>query len=182
VSEEEGEASLLLGSILLRKDRMGIASTDVPAFFSDLESIAVYSGNTSYYKVKQQPRLLLLNPQTIMDLYERAKTKEDQLTIHAYMNPPINEKTVYSVEFNEKDAIVQPTGFLSRKDLDEYKTNGHGLYINRRMANLVCKLGYDGWLVMPGALYQYVPSRNAVVPYAPEIMLCAWNNILELMH
>lgn len=191
INQDVGEASLTLGSTILRNDRGGakLPSTDVPAFFGDKETIGVYSGTknvgarnatTSYYTVKKQPRLLLLTPQTIMDLYERVKSKEDQLTIVAYIDPPVNEKTTYSPSFDqEKDGVVQPMGFLTQKDLYEYKEKGQGLYINRRMANIVCSVGYDGWLVMPGALYQYVPSRNAVTPYPPEIMLCKWNNVLD---
>jgi hypothetical protein len=181
--------TLKLGSILSRNDRSGAKepSTEVPAFFGDSQSIRIYGANhenpTSRYRVVKQPRLFILDGIHLIAMFKRAFgpiTKEDELTIMAYISPPLNEKTTYPPGFDEEhDLVIQPTGFVTREDLENYKAHGKGLYVNRKMANLVCRLGFDGWVALPGDLYQWVPSRNTVARYAPEIMLCKWDTFME---
>ncbi len=181
--------TLKLGSIVVRNDKGGAKepSNEVPAFFGDTASTKIYgaahNNPTSYYKVTKQPRLFILDAFPLIALAKGQFgpiTKEEELTVVAYLDPPVNEKTVYPPEFSEDDdAVIQPMGFVTRKNLEEFKAKGQGLYINRKLANLVCRLGFDGWVALPGALYQWVPSRNAVIPYAPEIMLCKWDTFME---
>ena len=181
--------TLKLGSILVRNDRGGAKapSTEAPAFFGDAISTRIYGANhknpTSHYKVTKQPCLFPLDAMPLMALAQGQFgkiTKEEELTVIAYIDPPVNEQTTYPPGFSEEDdAVIQPMGFVTRKNLEEFKAKGQGLYINRKLANLVCRLGFDGWIALPGALYQWVPSRNAVVPYAPEIMICKWDDFME---
>ncbi len=82
---------------------------------------------------------------------------------------------------------VVPTAFFLP---DNISTNTRKpLYLNRRILNLVCHLGYDGWVVYPGTLLQrnldaayYERTgkfRYKLNPYTAEVALCKWDRFLR---
>ena len=95
--------------------------------------------------------------------------------------------------YNIKELYVNPSGFTPA-DLAAYRANRskHPNYLNRRMAEIVCRLGFDGWVVKPfdpkrrAGLIQisiYIEGgvlKTRKVPYTPEIMLCKWKDIMDL--
>ncbi len=80
---------------------------------------------------------------------------------------------------NVEKLVVLPTIPLGRAD-----KNGHIPYLNREIARIVCKAGFDGWVVCPfnpakkRGLVQY-SMIHGVVQYSPEIMLCKWSQFMD---
>jgi hypothetical protein len=77
--------------------------------------------------------------------------------------------------------FVLPTIITSKENIQ----GTHIDYMNRKIARMMCRLGFDGWIVMPlnmekrHGLIQYVMSRKTKAPYMPEVMLCRWSEHLE---
>lgn len=163
---------LPVGAVLHRADRTGAKtpSDKVPAFFGNQYSIRVYAGPLgkpaySSYVVKKEAKLFVVNAQSIMKLFFHPKmTAKEKAFIDKYLNIP--------------SAAVLPSFPLGQVD-------GHTHYLNREIANIVCKrLGLDGWIVLPfdaerGRGMKQISFVHGIVPYAPEIMLCKWTDVMD---
>lgn len=167
---------------MFRGDHMGkkIPSGKVPVFFADAMSAYIYtrgdSTKLSAYVVTRQPKLFVLSYKNILKLIEEESRLEEE------------EKAAleqfFQVDVDRKIPFIVPVGFLKKEDaLGEHK-----LYLNRRILNIVCRLGYDGWIAMPDTLVQrnldaqhYKATgevRFKLNPYNPEIAICKWATFL----
>jgi len=52
------------------------------------------------------------------------------------------------------------------------KTSEYANYTNRELARIVCKRGFDGWIVFPNSVVEYQPSTRVAAIYSAEVMLC----------
>lgn len=171
-----------------RADWEGIKlpSTNVPAFFGNRESITIYTrgkGNSviSSYRVKSPLYLFTMNPINLIKL-----SKLPQLTAEEkdYMKQ-------YFIREGDLAFVVPTKPFPSEALLQNYqekKARGEEAfipYLNRMIAGILCRLGFDGWIVLPynpekgEGLLQYSQMRNEIFPYSPEIMVCNWNTKME---
>ncbi len=164
-----------VGTVVHRADRKGATtpSAEMPAFFGNRQSISVYAGTAgdaaySSYKVTKPIRLLNWNFNSVRDLMVHHDLQDDEFELlQKYLNL--------------EDLYVNPIQILSRKNI----TSTHVDYLNKKIARIVCRLGFDGWIVKPFApekregLIQWVPSRKARAPYAAEMMMCKWSDFME---
>ncbi len=164
-----------VGTVVHRADHKGATtpSAEMPAFFGNRQSIAVYARNAgdaaySSYKVTKPIRLLNWNFNSVRDLMFHHDLQDD-------------EYELLKKYINFDDFYVNPIQILSRDNI----TGTHVDYLNKKIARIVCRLGFDGWIVKPFApekregLVQWVPSRKARAPYAAEMMICKWSDFME---
>jgi len=151
-----------------------------PVFFGDKQSAMIYTRGTpdklSSYKVVNQANLFHLSYENLVELLSCQELGADEVAaLEMYLQ--IGE-TVDGETF----PYIVPVGYLKGKENLNAK-----LYLNRRILNLVCRLGYDGWIALPGEIIQ----RNLVSlnketgemkykfnPYNPEIAICHWDRFL----
>jgi len=160
------------GSVIHRADHEGAKSpsNEIPAFFGDRKSIKIYARGkpeaeaVSSYSVKRPITLFHMTLNTILDISVHPDlTKGDKEALRAYVG----------------EGFVIPIKFLRKENIEKR------LYLNRRIANMICRLGFDGWVVNPydpdkkQGLVQFIISRQDIAEYSPEIMLCTWTNFLE---
>lgn len=167
VSEDEKGfpiVELPVGTKVFRADRpvATAPSTDVPAFFGNLESIKPYTkwrpgllnrnkkeikeadmGETlSAYTVTKSPRLFHMSFVSLTNLQDyleylisldiiKGKQKE-------FLQEAIHILSIYIQPFSKDISFVIP--FIVFKPPS---------YMNRMIANILCALGYDGWIVKP---------------------------------
>jgi len=163
-------------------DKKMLPSKEVPAFFTDVISAMIYtrgdSDKLSGFTIKKQPVLFHLSYENLLELFDNDTRlgKEEKDALDKYLNvaedsPPY----IIPVEFFKKENAV----------------GEHKLYLNRRILNIVCRLGYDGWIALPDTLLQrnldtqyYRETgkmRFKLNIYNPEIALCNWDLFLEPM-
>jgi hypothetical protein len=136
---------LPVGSVVYRADHAGAKEpgADVPAFFSNHESTGTYThgvkGSRSSYIVKKEARLFHMNLNSLMELANYVGESGGDTTVF-----------VHYISSWEGDLFVNPSGFTP-SDMENYKKGAvaHPNYLNRRMAEIVCALGFDGWVVKP---------------------------------
>ena len=132
-------------------------SKDLPAFFSDIITATIFTRGRSEYlygfKVIREPTLFHLSYKNLHKLKTDKSLHEEELkALDKYIGPFIN-----------------PIDFLNPEDAPK-------LYLNRRILQIVCRLGYDGWLAYPESLKQRLQGKYSF--YNPEIALCDWSNFL----
>jgi len=170
------------GSIIFRGDHLEkkAPSGKHPVFFGDIESAKIYTRGApekiSAYKIKNHPILFHLSYENIIRLSSDERLgPEDLEALEMYLNFTTDE------EGNEIPYIV-PVEYLKGKANMDAK-----LYLNRRILNLVCRMGFSGWIALPDTILQrnLVRVRNsgekeyALNPYNPEIALCNCYNFVE---
>ena len=166
-------------TILYRGDKGGARAPkpNMAAFFGNKASVGIYAAkddkNISKYRVKKAITLLELDMNSAYDLQAVliAHTPDGFLTEDEM-------ELVYIWRDMETNAI-RPTIPIGPKD-----ASGHIPYLNRFMANLVCRLGFDGWIAFP-----YDPAKrqgliqlsllHGLIAYSPEVMVCAWAEHME---
>jgi hypothetical protein len=175
--------TLMEGLQIFRGDHMGkkVPSGRVPVFFADAMSAYIYtrgdSKKLSAYVVKKQPKLFVLSYKNILKMIEEETRLEgDEAAALEHF---------FQIDVDQKIPYIVPVGFLKK----ENATGEHKLYLNRRILNIVCRLGYDGWIAMPDTLIQrnmdiqyYQETgkmRFRLNPYNPEIAICNWSAILD---
>jgi len=140
---------LPVGAVVYRADHGGAKepSGDVPAFFTNVNSTRAYTrgakGTKSSYVVKKEARLFHMNLNSLMALARHvASTGGDTEVFDHYLAMTEDE---YGERF-----FVNPSDFLEAnlKEWQEKKV-AHPNYLNRRLAQIVCSLGFDGWVVKP---------------------------------
>lgn len=86
-----------------------------------------------------------------------------------------SSEEAYESEINDDNNAVFPT-----LPLLEPRT-----YLNRMIANIICFLGFDGWIVLPfnkeskQGLQQFTIMNGELSDYPPEIMICNWDSKLK---
>jgi len=133
-------------------------SKDLPAFFSDIITATIFTrGHWEYlygFIVIRQPRLFHLSYKNLYKLKnDKSLSEEEFKALDRYLGPFIN-----------------PIDFLKPEDAPK-------LYLNRRILQIICRLGYDGWLAYPDSLKQSLQGRKSF--YNPEIALCDWPKFLN---
>lgn len=151
---------------------------EVPAYFSDMVSANIYTrGDPTRlfaFRVKRAPKLIELSYKTLVNLMDDDRlTDEERAVLDQYL------------QIDGDIPYIVPVGFFKREDAE----GEHALYLNRRVLNLICRLGYDGWIVLPESVIQrnldtayYKETgklRYRLNPYNPEIALCRWAEFLE---
>ncbi len=155
-------------------------SASVPAFFGDRTTIDKYLRNKPEnlwtFRFVERPRLFELSYPNLIKLFDEDArlTDLERSALDAYL--VVSETSM---------PYVWPVTFLSAAD------KAANLYLNRRILNIVCRLGFDGWIVMPDSLVQKnidlahfretEEIRYALTVYEPEIALCEWTSFLELV-
>jgi hypothetical protein len=157
------------GSVIHRYDEAGAApiSNAVPAFFGNKTTYAPYgrgrANALSSYSVKKDIILLNLNLDNLLTI---AQTLDGE------------EEDIMALYLRQRDNrfYVLPT----------LPVEG-GSYLNRVIANMICSMGFNGWVVKPldpakrEGLRQYSILRREIVPYDPEILLCNWRRYLDVI-
>jgi hypothetical protein len=157
-----------------------IPSTQFPAFFSDIISASIYTRgvkeNLNIYEVIKQPNLFHLSYENLISLFDNDKrlSEEERNALDNYVQVS-----------DENPPYIIPVMFLKK----ENAAGEFPLYLNRRIINLICRLGYDGWVALPETLLQrnldsahYKKTGIMTFKlnfYSPEIALCKWDNFLK---
>lgn len=212
---------LPVGAKVFRADREGSTepSTNVPAFFGNKITIAPYAkpfpGKTakpesethSAFIVKKSPRLFHMTLNTLIQLGGMMERKldiaesEDEEEFFKYALETLG------LYFNfEAGCVIPSLPIEPSKWSKGDKKFRH--YLNRAMAEIVCRLGFDGWMVkpfdpekkqgmlqvsimklkeisdktkipIPILLEHTVALQGASVEYPPEVMLCNWKEFME---
>jgi len=171
---------LPVGSVIYRADHGGAKepSSEVPAFFTNRGSTRAYrrkqAGTLSSYVVTKEARLFDMNLNSLVKLDEYLTTDKENEIFGNYL-----------VDVGGHLA-VNPS-YFTPDDLAEYQTKKVAMpnYLNRRMAEIVCRLGFDGWVVKPYdfdrktgllqlSLMLLAAGKDPLIEYTPEIMLCNW--------
>lgn len=158
-----------------------VPSGKYPVFFGDKQSAMIYTRGApeklSSYKVVNQPNLLHLSYINLIALSDCGELDKDELAaLMMYLQIGLSEE---GTEF----PYIVPVAYLKGKENFDAK-----LYLNRRILNTVCRLGYDGWIALPDEIIQ----RNLVSVdketgemkykfnrYNPEIAICHWDRFLK---
>ncbi len=156
-----------VGSTVYRADAGGAKSpsNSVPAFFSNDQSITVYKRgndrNVSKYRTTRDVRLFLMTIQSLKVLF----------AFHPDLTPDDKQYMMIYLQKQSEGAVlpIYPTG---------------DRYLNRTIANIVCRLGFDGWIVQPfvegkSGMLNYSMLRDNILPYKPEVMICRWTECME---
>lgn len=198
--------SLPSGSTLYRADSGGATtpSEGVPVFFGDKKSIAPYMrGNpdsVSSYTTTSAKKLFVLSYPNLVAMIrdeEMPDNVKDFLTefylLHGDVTPEQWEKlaTQGFVPAKKEDSFL----FLAPSmRLAPLKEGEYPVYANRVFADIVCQIGFEGWIALPGTMIQrnvdlaYYKGnqqqlaaddrmgaiRHTYNVYAPEIVLCDW--------
>ena len=153
---------LPVGAKVFRADREGIVepSTNVPAFFGNKASIAPYSKpfpgkkakplseTLSAFRVKKTPRLFHMSLESLVYLggmIERKLDIAESEDEEEFLKYALETLGLY---FNFEAGCVIPSLQIKRSKWSKGdKKFRH--YLNRAMAEIVCQLGFDGWIVKP---------------------------------
>ncbi len=145
------------GSILHRFDKEGARdpSKEVPIFFGNKASVSFYSGKKSpeeinatrsSYRLKRPARLLHMNAEALKRFAELRITPGEADFFEVYYR--------HAFVKNSKGKDIEtplilpaiPYGTIAEiRNTPE----GHMKTFNRRFAEIVCGLGFDGWVVKP---------------------------------
>jgi len=134
--------SIYRGDKYIKKQR--IHTETVPVFFSDKKYALVYTPDRDPYYLtkfifKTQPNLFVLSYENLDLLKKDTRlTSEEHAALNLYYTN--NGSTQY----------IWPVGFLHVEDIKQK----HKLYLNRRITNLICRLGFDGWVSKKGTITQ----------------------------
>lgn len=181
VTDSNGWKTVTLpkGSTLYRADHAGKKepSVGVPNFFSDKQSIRPYmrgkseAETVSKYTTTNDVLLFVMdvgNLEAVAGMDKYAEFMND-----TYM-------AAIAEEDGSQTVVIEPS-----KPLKITKDGKVLNYANRRMAEIVCELGFGGWVALPDtdlrqlnfdvAWFKQTGQLVQVVnPYSPEIVLCDW--------
>jgi hypothetical protein len=173
-----------VGTNIHRADHQGatLPSTELPAFFGNSQTINIYArGNPdafSHYEFTKEANLINLSYETL-----------HKLMINPYLDG--EEIEILNLYFDMENGYVKPTNFrqIDKLKMIQAQKSKQPIprikYLNRLVAEIVCKLGFDGWIVLPYSqekrqgMFQYSVLQKQEMPYPPEIMLCKWDDFLE---
>jgi hypothetical protein len=177
---------LPVGSVIYRADHAGAKqpSGEVPAFFTNRGSTRAYrrkaKGTLSSYVTTKEARLFDLNLNSLFDLRPYITKAKDREMFENYLMKVGGQWT------------VNPSYFTPR-DLAEYQAKKVAFpnYLNRRMAEFICGLGFDGWVVKPYdfgkktgliqlSLALLAMGEDPLIEYTPEVMLCGWKEFASV--
>jgi hypothetical protein len=225
VSEDEKGfpiVELPVGAKVFRADREGAVapSTEVPAFFGNRVTISPYTkplpgkkaleetSTLSAYTITKSPRLFHMTLESVQELFnsfvERINTAGINESETDFLNYSL---TMLSQYFPPGVGVVIPSLPTPPSPFSK-PSEKHRSYMNRTIADILCHLGYDGWIVKPFNLKERqgleqvsivrlkeisdktkIPLpvllenpkalERASISYPPEIMLCNWSAFME---
>jgi hypothetical protein len=114
------------------------------------------SDQVSTFTVKRPLRLVVWTHDTIQTLRK-----------HPHANSKLLDHYLQIYNDTNESGYVTPLGYLEGNDEETARHK----YINRQMADMICSMGFDGWIVLPNTLKWYIWGR--VEEYTPEIVLCS---------
>jgi hypothetical protein len=171
------------GATIFRGDHTvkKIPSGRYPVFFGDKKSALIYTRGApeklSSYVVKSTPNLFHLSYKNLVNLMDDPRLNADEsAALDMYL-------AIGEDEEGEPFPYIIPVAFLKGKE-----NHAANLYLNRRILNLVCRLGFDGWIALPDEIIQRnmvginaatKTIQYALNPYNPEIAICNWASFLE---
>jgi hypothetical protein len=178
---------LPVGSVIYRADHAGAKepSSEIPAFFTNRGSTRSYrrgkAGTLSSYTVTKEARLFDMNLNNLMKLRPYIRSAKNR-EVFGY----------YFIEVGGEWA-VNPS-YFTPDNLAEYQAKkvAYPNYLNRRMAEIICRLGFDGWVVKPydfdrrtgliqlSLVLLEAGEADPLVEYTPEVMLCNWKEHMSL--
>ena len=143
------------GSIIHRFDKEGAVdpSKNVPIFFGNKTSVSFYSGkksageiNTtrSSYRIKRAARLLHMNTESLSTFIQLQLTPEEEEFFQDYSR--LGTVRNSANEPVEIPILLPATPYGT---LAEIKSQAREKTFNRRFAEIVCRLGFDGWVIKP---------------------------------
>ncbi len=141
------------GSIIHRFDKEGAKdpSKNVPIFFGNLKGVSFYSGkksdaeiNTtrSSYRIKRPVRLLHINAESIGKIQQLDITPEEMEFIRVYFRMGY---VANSAGKNVETPLIVPA--MPYGTIAEIRSQTFEKTFNRRFAEIVCRLGFDGWVI-----------------------------------
>lgn len=164
LDEDDGEfieATININTKIYRGDRVKRKyhhkkDQNIAIFLADMESSLIYTRDENgkrnpklltTFQVIKNPKLFLLCNSNLKLLKEYVNNHESAL--FTILND--EEKATINLYYNDGQVAdyngpyIHPTGKLYDSDfLCENK-----IYLNRRMINIICKIGYDGWISLP---------------------------------
>lgn len=207
--------------VLYRGDRKMLPSGEVvpdakpgakgiPLFLGDLQSIKIYArippgrGNPdpralSRYIIKGRPKLFEMSPENIQKLLKDPSVPAELRDLYfTYVKPSqffkVDEQPPADI-IEEAFGKAPEQGYPAvTPNLSSPDPTAPSVYLNRKLTDVLCKLGFDGWVVRPAKLLQRFPLRlyaSAIAqykkdfpnklryfytPYPPEVMLCNWES------
>lgn len=141
------------GSILHRFDKEGAhdPSKEVPIFFGNKASVSFYSGKKtpeeinatrSSYRLKRPARLLHINAEAMKRFAELSITPEEAEFFEVYYRHGFVRNS--KGENVETPIILPATPYGT---IAEMRSQTREKTFNRRFAEIVCRLGFDGWVI-----------------------------------
>lgn len=143
----------------------GENNTDFPNFFYDSETCAKqYEENISSFKIKKCPFLFEFSIENILKLYDDERLSENDL--------------------NLLDMFIDLKGFYIKPNLCLDET-----ILKRTIAKIILKLGFDGWIALKEfellcfntCISEKTNFCKELQIYNSELMLCSWNNFLDII-
>lgn len=170
--------SLPTGSKIFRNMRSNLKAK-TPAWFSDPKVAAIYGGLGSschVFEIKKDLQLIDVTiSKNIKVIYESDKIsgadKEIISLVTGYDSSSLKTSDygdfpeIFCIGYKGKSKsklIFCPVGFFSKKD---QKKN---VYLNLRLAKIVCKMGYDGWIIPPNKVNDGSTGKK----YNHEVLIC----------
>lgn len=145
--------TLPAGSILHRFDKGGAVepSKNVPIFFGNKSSVSFYSGKKnaaeinatrSSYRLKRPARLLHINTESLPRIEQLQLTPEEAEFMQVYYR-------LGNVQNSQGQYVKIPliTPALPYGTIAEIRRSARDKSFNRRFAEIVCRLGFDGWVI-----------------------------------
>ena len=141
------------GSIIHRFDKEGAKdpSKNVPIFFGNKKSVSFYSGKKSddeinatrsSYRIKRPVRLLHMNAESIGKIQQLDITLEEMEFIQVYFRMGY---VANSAGKNVETPLIVPA--MPYGTIAEIRSQTYEKTFNRRFAEIVCRLGFDGWVI-----------------------------------
>jgi hypothetical protein len=183
-------------STLHRFDKEGESqehSKEVPIFLGNKTSFAFYTGKKdpaninalrSSYTTTRPARLFDMNTESLKKIQFLDITKEERNFFNRFFR-----------EIETEDGIISfiiPAQFYGSEEekvakLEQKKRGEKGVFFktwNRHFAEIICRLGFDGWVVKPWneegqGIQEYSVLFNILKPMPPEIVICRWADVME---
>ncbi len=184
-------ATLPAGSTVYRADDSGkkTPSTGVPVFFGDKATIEPYTvdryGNRrvpredtiSSYKTNKDLRLFVMTKSNFDTLVDVVPDDTGNFVRRNYLlSFPLSEESLKTLQKNLAFPITNPVHAI-RPDAETSRVPGtkYVEYSNRRLARILCELGFDGWVSFPNTLLEY--AGRSLHYYTSEVVICRWEEV-----
>ena len=157
----------------------------IPTWYSDAHIASAYTKNRSencwaYELIRDVKLIDLTNIENIKLIYNLQNITPEQKKIISistgYMLTHIPKNILTPCKYqdtikNPEDLYFCAVGFINHVDQSTQK------YINSRLAEIICTLGFDGWIITPNSKIQDAFDTTSNIVY--EVLLCKPNKTLK---